>query len=195
MKIEAFNEAVDALRAAGFADSDIQWSENAGPPVDAEHFASEAIFVICNSGMQNDIARAIFQRVIKALAEGRPSFDAFKHPGKTKAIDQIWAKRQSYFERYMAASDKVRFCESLPFIGAITKFHLAKNFGADVAKPDVHLQRLAGVYGTTAQALCEDLARQSGFKARTVDLLLWRACANGIINSRDGAVIQKEGGK
>lgn len=188
MDLATFEQVIVDLRALGFADADIHWSENAGPPENAEHFASEAIFVICNSGMQNDIARAIFAKVMPALRAGRSAFDAFKHPGKAKAIDQIWAKRESYFTRYMAATDKVRFCESLPFIGQITKYHLAKNFGADVAKPDVHLQRLAERYDTTAQKLCEHLAGLSGLKARTVDLLLWRACANGVIDSRSHGI-------
>jgi len=90
--------------------------------------------------------------------------------------------------RYLVAADKVEFCASLPWIGNITKYHLAKNFGADVAKPDVHLQRLADREGTTAQALCERLAKATGYRAATVDVLLWRACANGIINSRTGEI-------
>lgn len=184
MPIDRFNRVVDALRLAGFADADIHWSENAGPPADADAFAREAIFVICNSGMKNTVAQRIYDRVMLAIADGQSASAAFGHPGKAKAIDRIWAERDRYFRSYMAASNKVRFCGSLPYIGEITQYHLAKNFGADVAKPDVHLQRLADHYGMTAQGLCETLAAQSGLKTRTVDLLLWRACAEGVIDSR-----------
>jgi hypothetical protein len=74
----------------------------------------------------------------------------------------------------------------MPWIGPTTKYHLAKNFGVDVAKPDVHLQRLADLEGVTAQALCERLAETSPYHTRTVDLLLWRACVEGIVDSRTG---------
>lgn len=83
-----------------------------------------------------------------------------------------------------AADDKLAFCESLPWIGGITKYHLAKNFGADVAKPDVHLKRLADAAGCTAQALCDRLARETGYRVGTVDVVLWRACAIGLVDSR-----------
>lgn len=63
---------------------------------------------------------------------------------------------------------------------------MAKNFGAQVAKPDVHLQRLADREGVTAQELCERLAAETGWKVSTVDTLLWRAAATGHINSRTG---------
>ncbi|MDB5445681.1 MAG: hypothetical protein JWQ97_998 [Phenylobacterium sp.] len=179
-----------ALDAAGFAE-DVTWSEELQPPASAEDFALEAIFVICNSGMKNTVARGIYERVRSEMEDGGRAFEAFKHPGKAAAIDAIWDRRFVLYETFMAqTSDDLRlsFCESLPWIGGITKFHLAKNFGVDVAKPDVHLQRLADREGVTAQALCERLACATGLRAATVDVVLWRACAEGIINSRTGEV-------
>lgn len=167
---------------------DITWSEACCAPTDADDFASEAIFVICNSGMKNTIAVKIFAKVMAAIQGGVSTFDVFRHPGKAKAIDDIWRRRDELMAGYLAAVDKVSFCETLPWIGGITKYHLAKNFGADVAKPDVHLQRLADREGVTPQQLCERLARDSGYKIATVDVLLWRACADGILNSRTGAI-------
>lgn len=167
---------------------DIAWQESVVPPTDAEDFAGEAIFVICNSGMKNTIARKIFTKVMAALQGGASARTVFGHPGKAKAIDGIWARREEHLAGYLAAADKITFCESLPWIGGITKYHLAKNFGADVAKPDVHLQRLADREGTTAQDLCARLAAQTGYRIATVDLILWRACANGVLNSRTGAI-------
>ena len=52
----------------------------------------------------------------------------------------------------------------------------------------MHLQRLAALEDSTPQVLCERLAQESGFKVATVDVLLWRACAVGIIDSRPGAI-------
>jgi hypothetical protein len=174
---------------AGYG-GDIDWSETVSEPKDAEEFAREAIFVICNSGMRFTVAQGIFERVMRRLQVGGSAHDAFGHKGKSDAIDRIWRDREELLAAYLDAPDKLAFCESLPFIGGITKYHLAKNFGADVAKPDIHLQRLADWEGTTPQALCDRLARESGYRASTVDVILWRACAIGLIDSR--ALAQKD---
>lgn len=175
------------------AEDDIAWAEGLRPPTDCEQFALEAIFVICNSGMKNTVARGIFERVRLALFEGRPVLEAFKHPGKAAAIEWIWAQRAPLHEILLQSAGQggdelLAFCARLPWIGGITKYHLAKNFGADVAKPDVHLQRLADREGCTAQALCERLAAATGWRIGTVDTLLWRACALGLIDSPTGHI-------
>ena len=167
---------------------DIAWSENIQPPASAEDFAQETIFVICNSGMKNTVARGIFDRVMAAVAKDKSAATAFGHAGKTAAIDTIWADRRRLFDAFLAAQDKLEFCAGLPFIGAITKYHLAKNFGVDCAKPDVHLQRLADMAGRSVAELCSTLAKESGYRIATIDLILWRACALGIVNSRAGTV-------
>jgi hypothetical protein len=137
-------------------------------------------------GMRNSIARGIFERWVAALEATDSCKAAFGHPGKVRGIDAIWANRERLYAGYLAAEDKIAFLETMAWIGPITKFHLAKNFGGNFAKPDVHLNRLADAEGTTAQALCERLAAESGYRAATIDLILWRACADEIINSRAG---------
>jgi hypothetical protein len=184
ISLATFEAALAGLGEQG--QDDIAWAENIQEPIDADDFALEAIFVICNSGMKNTVARGIYERVVKKLHAGEPAREAFKHDGKVKAIEAIWFDRKPLYAAFLAATDKLAFCEALPFIGGITKYHLAKNFGAQVAKPDVHLQRLADREGVSAQQLCERLAAETGYRVATVDTILWRACANGIINSRTG---------
>lgn len=167
---------------------DVAWAESLKQPVDADDFALEAIFVICNSGMKNTVARGIYERVVKQIYAGAPVREVFKHDGKVAAIETIWFDRKELYRKFLASADKLAFCASMPFIGEITKYHLAKNLGADLAKPDVHLQRLAHREGVTAQQLCERLAAETGYRIGTVDTILWRACANGIINSKTGAL-------
>lgn len=170
------------------ADDDIAWSEGIQPPENAEDFAMEAIFVICNSGMKNTIARKIFNKIVIAIGEGQSASTVFGHAGKAAAIDDIWRRREELLHAYFNAADKVEFCATLPWIGPITKFHLAKNFGADVAKPDVHLQRLADREDCSVPALCARLALATGYRVATIDVVLWRACANGIVNSKTGRI-------
>lgn len=55
----------------------------------------------------------------------------------------------------------IEFCETLPRVGGITKYHLAKNLGVDVAKPDVWLERVAAKSGETVHELCGRLSKQS----------------------------------
>ena len=167
---------------------DLEWSESIEAPSNADDFAREVIFVICNSGMKNTVAAGIFARCMAALESDIAVREVFRHPGKAAAIARIWAEREGFFRDFADATDQLAFLAGLPWIGEITKFHLAKNFGVDVAKPDVHLQRLADRDGTTPQALCARIASEVGLRVATIDTILWRACANGVIDSRTGLI-------
>lgn len=180
---QQFFKIEKAVRKAGYGAA-IKRSESVKPPKNARAFAAEAIYVICNSGMSNVVALQIFQRCMEALRQGRSAKTVFGHPGKAAAIDKIWSERVALFKKFRKTDDLLGFCASLPWTGEVTKFHLAKNLGADVAKPDVHINRLAAPEGVTAHELCERLSEETGYRAATVDMILWRACADGIIHSR-----------
>ena len=172
------------IEAAGF--DDLTWAQSLGPPTSAEAFVTELAFVICNSGMKNEIARAIFERVRGAIEAGESATTVFGHEGKARAIDELWRNRETYFRLYNLAADKHAYLLGLPWIGSITVMHAMRNFGAEVAKPDVHLARLARLHGMIAQDLCKRLAEETGLRIGTIDTLLWRACATGLIDSRTG---------
>ncbi len=75
--------------------------------------------------------------------------------------------------------DPIRHLQSLPFIGPITAWHLAKNLGMDVAKPDRHLVRLSESLGfRDANHLCRELAATTGEQTKVVDLIVWRYIAD-----------------
>jgi hypothetical protein len=173
-----------AVIEAGYG-RDIAWAQSVRVPESAEAFAGEAIWVILCSGMREQVARIIQGRVQGAIEAGRPVIEVFRHAGKAAAIDRIWRERAALFAEFQESDDKVEWCRSLPWIGDITKWHLAKNLGVDCAKPDVHLARVAEHYGTTPAALCAALAVASGDRVATVDYVIWRACNLGIIRSRE----------
>ncbi|NMG64359.1 hypothetical protein GPA19_05290 [Azoarcus indigens] len=173
------------------AEDDIAWALNVRPPVGGVQFAQDVIFVICNSGMKNTVAQGIFERCMDALWSGKPVREAFGHKGKAAAIERVWEERADLLAGYNRADDKLAYLESLPWVGPITKYHLAKNFGLPYAKPDVHLQSLADREGCTAQALCERLAGETGLTVSAVDTVLWRACALGVIDSKSGRILQE----
>ena len=179
--LRRFRRLEEALRRAGYGRM-IEWSENATAPRDAEAFASEVIYVICNSGMKNSVAAPIAARCLEALRRGGSATSVFRHPGKGPAIDAIWSKRGELFERSTAENAKVEDLLELPWIGPVTMYHLAKNLGADEAKPDVHLERIARADRTTTHRLCRRLARLTGLKIATVNSVLWRCSADGLLD-------------
>ena len=154
---------------------DVTWAETVGECKNADDFACEYAYVVCNSGMKAQIARAIFDKVWKALNEGRSSNTVFGHKGKTAAMDWVFDHRDTLFVDYLASNDKLDFLRELPWIGDITKYHLAKNFGVDCCKPDRHLVRIAQQYETTPEELCRRLSEQTGNRIGVVDLVIWRA--------------------
>ena len=193
---EAFSGQITADMFATILDrcgkqgeGDVNWSENIDPPNSADFFASEGIFVICNSGMKAETARGIFERVMDALRGGGSASDVFGHKGKSKAIDEIWRDQEELFAEYLkltSDNSKINWIEDLPFIGKVTKYHLAKNFGIDCPKPDVHLERLAKLSDETVFEMCSRLSCETGLRKATIDVVLWRASAFGVIESKSG---------
>jgi|GEM_PF-696973 len=181
--LKRFRRIEAILRGQGYAET-IDWSESVQAPQSAEEFAREAIYVICNSGMAVTIGAPIAARCIAQLQGGGSAAEVFGHPGKKVAIDSIWRGRAELFAGFQATSAKLEFLESMPWIGPVTRYHLAKNLGVDVAKPDRHMERLARRDRTSTRTLCRRLARQTGYRVATVDSILWRACADGLLNSR-----------
>jgi hypothetical protein len=77
--------------------------------------------------------------------------------------------------RLKIEADRISELEKLPYIGTVTKFHLAKNLGMDVAKPDRHLVRVANRFGYgDVQRMCCDISEFCGDNIAIADLVLWR---------------------
>lgn len=173
---------------------DYTWAQNVKAPESPEALACEYTWVVINSGMKNTVAHGIMDRVWPWLVGGCVGPVPFGHVGKMKAIADVWCTRESKFLQFlerdaMSTQDVLDWCESLPWIGRITKYHLAKNLGADVAKPDRWLVRLAEAEQETVDGLCQRLACETRDRVATVDVILWRACAVGVLSIRDGAIV------
>ena len=165
----------------GYA-SEVAWATGVGTPADANAFACEAIWVILNSGMREQVARIIWERMRPTLMSGGNAKDApFGHKLKCRAIDQIWQERVRLFNCFCECDESVRldWIESLPHIGPITKYHLARNLGMDVCKPDRHLVRIAAP--GTPHDLCSQLSSATGDRIGVVDCVIWRAANLGLV--------------
>jgi hypothetical protein len=169
------------LIESGYAD-EIDWQTNLQPITDPIIFRNEAIWVILNSGMKAQIARLIHTRIWQAINDKRDISEVFGHKGKVKAIKFILENYTEMFNQYGFSFDKLEFLQSLPYIGKITKFHLAKNLGFDVVKPDRHLVRIASFYGfKDCNELCKWISSSSGDRVSVVDIVLWRSANLGWI--------------
>ncbi|ESY45916.1 hypothetical protein X744_31185 [Mesorhizobium sp. LNJC372A00] len=154
------------------------------PPTDETDFALRVSYVILNSGMRWTVAKDIWNRMRPSLMATGEVGTTFGHPGKAKSIDLVMSNRLEFFEGFRLAwkdgpKKVIDFCGDLPHIGEITKYHLAKNLGVDVAKPDVWLERVASQSGETVQELCGRLSKQSGDSVSTVDYVIWKTCQQG----------------
>jgi len=151
-------------------------------------FFWEYTWVVINSGMKNQVAEKIHREVQMAVIEGMPVSRAFNNKKKVEAIDRMRVLLRSTFDEFQGCEDdeqRLAMLNQLPFIGPITKYHLAKNLGmTSICKPDRHLQRLAQKHGegTTPQKMCEQLADcDPRITVAYVDQVLWRAANLGYI--------------
>lgn len=180
MHKDQYEKLKQKIITAGYSE-EIAWAASLKPCDNANLFALEAIWVILNSGMKNQIARIIEQRIYHALANNQPINSAFGHKGKVKAIEYILDNKLELFAAFQDAEDKLKFLKSLPYIGNITKYHLAKNLGIDVVKPDRHLTRIAEKENKTPDELCKEILDLTGDTLATVDTVIWRAANLGMI--------------
>ena len=153
-------------------------------PADADAFAREVIYAICGAGVTPAVARRTFERCCCALRSGATARMGFRHPGKAEAIDRIWRDREPLYRAVAAARDKAAALDALLWIGAVTRRRLARRLGFVV--PDHHLNEVADRSGTTPQALCERLARATGWHVETVAVVISRAYAAGLLDPQAG---------
>jgi hypothetical protein len=177
MDIERYITLKEAVIHRGYA-TEVDWADGVKECQDADGFALEAIWVVLNSGMREQVARIIQGRILPLLFDGESSSGGFGHKLKCKAIDHIWTQRLRLFAEWRESTDRLAYLETLPHIGGITKYHLARNLGMDYCKPDRHLVRIAGE--ESPHAMCSRLAKETGDRIGVVDCVIWRAANLGL---------------
>lgn len=139
----------------------------------AKKFLSQFAYVVLNTGMKNQVAEKMFKRLCE---EGVKTVN---HKQKQLAIIFVQNKYEELFQELQQQNTdekKIAFLETLPFIGQITKYHLARNLGIDCAKPDRHLVRLAYHFDFQGDvhAMCKFIHDKTGERIGTIDVILWR---------------------
>jgi hypothetical protein len=155
-------------------------------------FLRESAWVILCGGFHESIIRQIFPKIsiaflnwksasfiVKNAAKcKRQALSHFNHKKKIDAILSI-ASRIDQDGFYQIASKILeggtKYLQEFCFIGPVTSYHLAKNIGFPLAKPDRHLIRLSRNLGyKDVQQLCSDIANAIDEPIAVVDLVLWR---------------------
>lgn len=190
--VDAYLTAKEYVILNGFA-AEIDWQENLRfGHIDEAGFLREAAWVVLSSGMRESVVRSKFALLSEAFRQWKSASEiirhratceaaalvVFAHRPKIMAICEI-AKRvgSSGFDklRELIRLGGVDYLESFPFIGPVTRYHLAKNIGLDVVKPDRHLVRVAHASGFGSPAdMCEVISAETGDRLSVVDLVIWR---------------------
>lgn len=191
--VELFYTAEKFLKANGFA-QEIEWCDNR-PSFDQlseKDFFREYTWVVFNSGMRNAVVEAKWRELSEAFLyfnslkvledQDQVLQEALKVFGNHKKVLAVIETAQKICEEgYLHFSSRIKenpleILSSLPFIGEVTKFHLARNLGFDYIKPDRHLVKLASKYGMTPFELCDRIHKETGRRLGTIDVVLWRFC-------------------
>jgi hypothetical protein len=190
--VDAYLTALEAVVNAGYGPEIDEQEQRRLDRVTESDFLRETAWVILNAGMRERVVRNLFPSLSDAFLDWR-SADAilahrshcsrralglFAHRPKIEAILQVVERVHILsFERVLSSIETsgVSALEIFAYIGPVTKFHLAKNLGLDVAKPDRHLLRLSHAAGFVDPGrLCSIVADVTGDRVGTVDLVLWR---------------------
>lgn len=179
--VEQFAQDVDWV-------DDRKWDPLVATP---QTFLLEHTYVVLCSGFRNAVVERFWARYAGAWGVWEEwqtinieqavidCNDIFGNKAKNKAIGAAchrmrllgWDDVVENIER-----TGVDALEAWPWIGPITKYHLGRNIGLDVVKPDRHLVRWAEHLGyETPLALCEAIRELTGERLGTVDVVLWRS--------------------
>jgi hypothetical protein len=190
--IDTYIMARKAVVAAGYA-WEIDAQKNASLDQATEKdFLQEAAWVILSAGMKESVIRKKFTTLSHAFLHWESAnaiakckricrataLSCFAHEGKIDAIlavaDHV-AENGFHYVKQSIQERGTEYLQSFPFIGPVTCWHLAKNLGVDVVKPDRHLSRISAVAGfASPQSLCRAIADLSGERISVIDVVLWR---------------------
>lgn len=189
---EFYDRAKHEVVSLGYS-KEINWQTSQHPDnIDERTFLQESAWVIYCSGFKESTVRKYFDHISLCFCDWESASEiarnrdictkaamcVFKNKRKHCAVAEVATriskcKFSIYKEKLL--EDPICTLQELPFIGKITSYHLAKNLGFDIAKPDRHLLRLSKLYGyLNVQTLCSDVSSYSGDAIKVVDIILWR---------------------
>lgn len=179
----------------GLPQEQLEYFRNLPKPneVSDRFFFQELAWCIYNAGMRETVIRKKWESIRLAFFDFDPSFVAqygdeslkamreiFNHPKKNESVVQsahLILKDTPIGKKLGAFSEDeaLNYLEGYPFIGKITKYHLARNMGFDVVKPDRHLVRLTQFLGCDSpDKLVSEISQMTGERKGYIDYVLWQ---------------------
>lgn len=189
--VRAYLLAKQQVIASGF-EWEIAWQEAVQlDRVTPKRFVREAAWVVLCAGMRESVVRGRFDDLGRVFGLWDPTHIArnghdcrrrgqaiFNHPPKLDAIVQIAVElTDKGLDEIICGIQREgpNYLTRLPYIGQVTCFHLAKNLGCPVAKPDRHLERMAAALGYAgASVFCNVIAEALDEPVQVVDVVMWR---------------------
>ncbi len=190
--LDYYDGAREAVVAAGYQE-EIDWQRGVSlEKVTEQDFLREHAFVVCNSGMRAAVIAKLWTRMRIAFLDFESGAKMLERPETVRAaalevlnsppkIDAIMrAAKRCVLDRWELVYREidiggVEYLGTWPYMGPVLRWHLAKNLGLDVAKPDRHLVRVAARHGwTDVQAFCRAISKGCGDRVPVVDLVIWR---------------------
>lgn len=188
----AYMIAKERVIFCGYA-HEIDWQDELSfDSITEQDFLREAAWVILSSGMRETVIRNKFPYISSAFYDWQSAkyivrrnskcrneaLTHFNNTPKINAIIKIATHiSNNGFEivHKKIECDGIEYISQFPYMGPATSYHLAKNIGLPVAKPDRHLKRIAAIVGyDSPHSMCIDIADLTGDKPSVVDLVLWR---------------------
>ena len=175
------------------------------PKLSPEEFVFEVFYVILASGFKQKIAKEKFLLIKNFICKGSKVcpenlLKIFGNKNKINAICKIWENKEKYCKQFYSLSDtddKICMLSTLPYIGEITKNHIARNLGINKVKYDVWIQRLGiALYGNdkdkenslisknvknSCDKMFKDIALATNEPIGYIDVVLWKSCQIGIL--------------
>jgi len=190
---------------------DLEWSKHQVSvepleEIDKAIFLREYAYVVYCSGFKQSTVEKHWPDLYKTYHEFNPALisqskeqtreRALKYIGNKRKVESVlntaeqlkdmtWGNWINYKQQIKDSVPGFDILEELPFIGPKTKFHLARNMGFNVAKPDRHLERIAAAYKMTTASMCKYLSEKSEeltgihYDVHTIDSIFWRAASEG----------------
>lgn len=174
-----------------------------------DEFAEMCAYVILAGGFSQKTAKQKHAEIVKYLKKAGVSanidglLQIFNNKNKMAAILKIWRDADKFCGEYYKLNgldDKLAYLSSLPHIGKITANHLARNLGENVVKYDIWIQRLGAAFANApnlkpkidngrldpdVKKACDDmfahLERETGLPRGYIDVVLWKACQNHLL--------------
>jgi hypothetical protein len=173
--------------------NEIEWQYRTSlSNVNEKIFLEEYAWVVLNTGMKEKIVRKIFpniassffgwlsaEKIVKHHLECQnKALTYFNNKKKIEAIiDTAYLINEKTFTDFFEniIENGINGLKRLPYIGPATSYHLAKNIGFSVSKPDRHLSKLADKLNyESVKDMCDIICFYTDEPISVIDLVLWR---------------------